>query len=34
MDAHTATKLRAREHTLEAIRAAIEADDARWRARG
>lgn len=33
MDVHTATKFRAREHTLKAIRAAIEADDASWRAR-
>ena len=28
MDAHAATKLRAREHTLKAVRAAIEADEA------
>jgi enoyl-CoA hydratase len=28
LDAHAATKLRARHHTLEALRAAIEADDA------
>ena len=34
MAAHAATKLRAREHTLRAIRAAIEADDAAFRARG
>lgn len=33
MAAHAATKLRAREQTLKAIRAAIEADDARFRAR-
>lgn len=28
MGVHTATKLRARDHALKAIRAAIEADDA------
>jgi len=32
MDAHAATKLRAREQTLRALRAAIEADDAAFRA--
>ena len=31
MDAHTATKLRARDSTLKAIRTAIEADDADFR---
>jgi len=33
MAAHTATKLRAREQTLKAIRGAIESDDAAFRAR-
>jgi enoyl-CoA hydratase len=33
MDAHAATKLRAREQSLQALRAAIEADDAFFRAR-
>ncbi len=28
MDAHSATKLRARNHALKAVRAAIEADEA------
>jgi hypothetical protein len=32
MDAHAATKLRARAHVLDAIRAAIEADHAAVRA--
>jgi enoyl-CoA hydratase len=32
--AHTATKLRARDATLSALRAAIEADDAEYRAAG
>jgi enoyl-CoA hydratase len=32
MDAHTTTKLRAREQSLKALRAAIEADDAVFRA--
>jgi enoyl-CoA hydratase len=32
MDAHVASKLRARAHTLSAIRAAIDADDAAFRA--
>jgi enoyl-CoA hydratase len=31
IDVHTATKLRARDHALKAIRAAIEADDAAFR---
>jgi enoyl-CoA hydratase len=31
IDVHTATKLRARDHALKAIRAAIEADDAMFR---
>jgi enoyl-CoA hydratase len=30
MEAHAASKLRAREHALRAIRAAIEQDDAAW----
>lgn len=33
MDAHAASKLRARQHTLNAIRAAIDADYAAFRAR-
>jgi len=32
LDAHGATKLRAREQALTALRAAIEADDAAWQA--
>ena len=32
IDVHTATKLRARGHALQAVRAAIEADDAAFRA--
>jgi enoyl-CoA hydratase/carnithine racemase len=32
IDVHTATKLRARDHALKAVRAAIEADDAMFRA--
>jgi enoyl-CoA hydratase len=34
IDVHTATKLRARDQTLKAIHAAIEADDAAFRAPG
>ena len=33
LDAHLATKLRARQHTLDAVRAAIDADSAEFRAR-